>query len=132
MNAENWLGPGRRQTKWVGGCCKKCCEVLSKETWNVTRNVTRKGDQINMYYVLCIRPTKKIPDLYKWFVEGYLVFSRRVTSLNLMIMTKFSLWNSKLIDWFITYNFANLITELLTHSRWLQEQCNGTGRPENN
>lgn len=44
-----------------------------------------------MYYVLCIRPTKKIPDLYKWFVEGYLVFSRRVTSLNLMIMTKFSL-----------------------------------------
>ena len=85
-----------------------------------------------MYFVLCIRPTKKIPDLYKWFVEGYLVFSRRVTSLNLMIMTKFSLWNSKLIDWFITYNFANLITELLTHSRWLQEQCNGTGRPENN
>lgn len=29
-----------------------------------------------MYYVLCIRPTKKIPDLYKWFVGGYLVFSR--------------------------------------------------------
>ena len=48
LNAENWLGPGGRQTKWAAGCCKKSCEVLCKETRNVMRNVTRKGDQINI------------------------------------------------------------------------------------
>ena len=31
----------------AGGCWKKCCEVLWKETRNAARNATRKGDQIN-------------------------------------------------------------------------------------